>query len=226
MIFALLILLIAFQVAYSNKVYGGVISEKIIDAECIRHLYTSVVVRSYLSSGMVDPDYVGNTKHLHDHLVEWWPYMNPCFKCGNPEAQFKKLIAATTIPHKVILIYIMVDQGWGSDVEKNREFLTTLTSMMQESKYLPLIVTNKYNYEKIMGEDWSDLCSLPLYYQSLNGKDNCDDFVPFCGWYQAIGKIYKNNFPACTIKFDVAVGCDVSESPFLTGEPQGTTRAD
>ncbi len=226
MIFALLILPLAFQVTYSNKLYSGVIAEKVIDAECIRHLYTGVIVRGYLSSGMVDPNYVGNIKRLNSRHVNWWLYMNPCFKCGNPVAQFNNLIAATTVRHKSIIVSVMDNQSWGSDVEKNREFLTNLTKEIKGQGYVTVIMTSKYSYEKIMGEGWADLCNLPLYYQSFDGKDNCDNFVPFCGWYQANGKIYENNFPACDIKFDVLVGCDASRSPFLTGEAQGTTRAD
>ncbi len=225
MAFALLILLLAFQVAYSDKTYAGITSEKIIDAKCVINIYTTLIVRGYLSSGMVDPNYVDNAESLNKYKANWWPYMNPCFKCGNPEAQFKDLIAATYMPTKSILIYIMAGRGWGSDVAKNRDFLTTLTNKMRESNYLPLIVTSKYDYEKVVGADWEELSHLPMYYESLNFKANCEDFAPFGGWIFAIGKIFGDNYLHCDIKFDVMVGCAASGSPLLPGELQGKIRA-
>lgn len=197
------------------------ISELIHDVTCIRGSYTTAFPRGYLPLGTVDPDYVSNTKQLNSKGFVWWPYMIPCFKCGNPAKQAKDLIAAADIPNNIVTIYLDAGQKWGTDLDRNRAFILGLITEIVNEQHVPVILASKYSFEKILGKGWTELASLPLYYVSPNGKKSCGDFVAFGGWTKPDGKLYLSDSQVCGNKLDMIMLCGSSEP-----EQQSVTMAD
>eukprot|EP00831_Metopus_contortus_P041822 TRINITY_DN32884_c0_g1_i1.p2 TRINITY_DN32884_c0_g1~~TRINITY_DN32884_c0_g1_i1.p2 ORF type:complete len:175 (+),score=34.24 TRINITY_DN32884_c0_g1_i1:77-526(+) len=67
------ILLLIFAVAFANELYYFKISDKIVDAKCLKQSHENGLVRGYMSIGKVDPNYRSNIEkpvsytHLRAH---------------------------------------------------------------------------------------------------------------------------------------------------------------
>ncbi len=197
--------LFAAVVRPTNDAVG--ISEKISDAACIHKSYATAFPRGYMATGMLDPNYVSNTVLLEKQKFVWWPYMIPCFKCGNAAKQVRTLIAAADIPNNLVTVFIDAGREWSKDVETNRKFVLELLTEIINEQHVPILQTSKYSFEKVFGEGWSELSSVSLYYISPDGKKNCKDFTTFGGWTTADAKVYLSDSLVCGNKLDMIVMC-------------------
>lgn len=106
------------------------VSNTIADIKCLHQQYKKAFPRGYLSTGMVDPSFAHNLQLLRVENLLWWPYMQPCFRCGNPAGQAQALINATgTFKIHAIIIVVNQSAGWStSDLTLNQKFLLDLVS--------------------------------------------------------------------------------------------------
>lgn len=189
------------------------IPEKIVDPLCLHKVYKYAFPRAYISTGMVDPNYKGNVEKLTANGFTWWPYIVPCFKCGHAEKQVIAVLAVKEIATHMVSVYLDASNGWSKSQDKNREFISALIRTIVEQTHVPVIVTNKYSFEKIAGKDWSDLSELPLYYIAPDGKENCQDFAKFGGWTKPAAKLFRSSASVCGNKVDLILPCNSGAAP-------------
>ncbi len=183
------------------------ISEKIDNASCIRASYSSALVRGYLSTGMVDPNLKSNIAALTAVMVPVNIYMNPCVKCGNASGQIDAIYNVVGESHKMVGIYVFGDQ-WGKDKQANKKFLLELVMSVMSHSTLSFIITNKYQWEKIIGEAIMSLILAPVIYIKVDHKATCDDYDPFGCWTEPVGKKYESDRQVCNMKVGVINSCE------------------
>lgn len=198
--FTVLLLLFSASVLVSCATLGIVeISDKIDDVSCLTTSFESGLVRGYLSTGMVDPNLSSNLKVLLAAKFNANIYMNPCVKCGNATGQVDAMFAAIegkNIPYSFVGIYVSGDQ-WGKDKSANNKFLHELIVAITSHYTFAIIITDKYQWEKIIGEKIKDLLLCDMIYVNVDRKDNCHNYEPFGGWDEALGKKYESGIKAC-----------------------------
>ncbi len=182
------------------------ISEKVVDASCIQKSYPAALVRGYVSTGMVDPNLKANIAALTAAKVAANIYMNPCVKCGNASGQIDAIFKAIDNAQKVVGIYVFGDQ-WGTDKQANKKFLIELVMSIMSHSTLSFIITNKYQWENIIGEAVMDLILSPVIYVNIDHKATCDDYDPFGCWTEAFAKKYESDKQLCKQKVGVIYMC-------------------
>ena len=145
------------------------------DWECLMHedhSYGAVGwagVRAYTSQGYVD----NNAPHTIQHaraagMKHIGAYIFPCVPCGDPSGQVNGTVYYLT-HHKAepdMYWYDIERMHWSNDIFHNRAFIA---NMIKEGKRLGIkagIYTNYYNWDEIVGLDWSYPADqgLPLWY--------------------------------------------------------------
>ena len=183
------------------------IAEKVVDPECIKtQVKEGAWVRGYLSTGMVDPNLVYNVNLLNQFGVYVSAYMQPCFKCGNPKKQAQDLAASMPLKNRRFMIYVTSGQ-WGTDMNANRDFLTTLVEEFRSTGNAAGIVTSEQHYQSIMGKDWDTMSSLMLFYIKVDNITSCSDFKPFNGWKKPREKLYDVTESLCGNTVDYLHDC-------------------
>ncbi len=185
------------------------ISDKITDTSCLRSAYSAVLVRGYLSTGMVDPNLKSNLNKMLAANFDTNIYMNPCVKCGNPAGQADAMFAAigTGMPEMATGIYVFGDQ-WGADKQANKEFILKLVeSVMTTHRSVVFIITNNYQWEKIVGESVSELRATVVMYVNIDHKQTCEDYDPIGCWNVAFAKKYESDKALCGHKVGVMYVC-------------------
>ncbi len=195
------------------------ISDKVVDASCIRSSYPAAVVRGYLSTGMVDPNLKANIAALAAEGVMSNIYMNSCVKCGNASGQVDAIFNAINGARKSIGIYVFGD-GWGKDKQANQKFLLELINSIKSHSALCFIITNKYQWENIIGEGLMELTMTPLFYVEIDHKDTCSDFKQFGCWIMAYAKKYESDKLVCGQKVGVVSSC-IDDSNGMWGRLMG-----
>ncbi len=190
------------------------VSDKIADIKCLRKQYTMVFPRGYVSTGMVDPSYAYNVALLNKEKMNWWPYMQPCFRCGNPRAQAQALANASAAL-KLSAVNLVVDQsaGWSTtDLTLNQKFLLDLVSELKSNFGIVALMTSKYVYEQVVGKEWWMLGGHILYNQAPDGLETCKNYQRFGGWYEVTGKVFKNGLEVCGNTVDRMLWCKTVDS--------------
>ncbi len=205
--FTILLLAASFLLVSCNHTSLVEISEKIVNASCIRASYQLALVRGYLSTGMVDPNLKSNINVLLAAEVEPMVYMNPCVKCGNGKGQVDAVFKAIGVARMPIGVYVMGDQ-WGNDQEANKMFLLEIVmSIMLLHASPSFVITNKYQWEKILGKSVVSLLLTQLIYISVDHNENCGNYDPFNYWEQPFGKKYESDKQVCGQEMGVIRMC-------------------
>ena len=69
------------------------------------------------------------------------------------------------------------------------------------------VYTNYYNWQEIVGLDWTGASSHPLWYAHYDGAQNFNDFDSFGGWSRPSIKQYQGDATLC------GAGVDLTWSP-------------
>lgn len=189
------------------------ISDKIVDASCLRTSYSAAIVRGYLSTGMVDPNLKSNMDILSAAKFDAIIYMNPCVKCGNATGQVDAVFAAIgdIMLRKPVAVYVFGDQ-WGKDKQANKKFLIELIKAIAHHTSSSLIMTNKYHWETIIGETIMDLLISPIVYINVDHKKTCDDYEPFACWNKPLAKKFESDTTVCGHKVGMLFQCSESSN--------------
>lgn len=100
--------------------------------------------------------------------------------------------------------YVVVDDpdSWSSDDAENRDFFAKFDAavMAHTECYFDFgIITSKFFWEQIMGEDYSQYATKRLIYIHADNKASFEDFQKFGGWSSPYGKQYARNIHDCSI---------------------------
>jgi hypothetical protein len=173
------------------------------------------IVRSFRSTGSVDPAAVGTIKAARAAGVPYVDgYIFPCFSCGNPTGQVSetKNNLDSSYAKYDMLWYDIEPYAWSSDLASNQAFIK---AMVDEGIALGIkagVYSNWNSWQEIVGSSWSYPASkgLPIWYPHYDGSQSFSDFVPFGGWKTPLIKQYLGDKSSC------GVGIDYNYSPGLS----------
>ncbi len=176
-------------------------AELVKDLNCITGKgYTQLIFRGLMSMGLPDPN---AKKNLDIALkVDCTVYLNPCFMCGNAADQIDKTCDAILGTGYVYRPYLAIEDPsmWSSDVSANRKFVAEMVAKILSRKDCfddVRFKSTKYEWEKILGADYSEYSQRLLWYISGDKKKNYDDFKPFGGWNAPLAKQYIQKQEVC-----------------------------
>uniref|UniRef100_A0A914VAX3 Lysozyme n=1 Tax=Plectus sambesii TaxID=2011161 RepID=A0A914VAX3_9BILA len=114
-------------------------------------------------------------------------YFWPCTwaNCTDVKTQMKTTVEALNKAGAVIgtmWLDIEMDPEWSSDLNVNRQVVRDLVQQAQAMNVTVGIYTNNNSWGTIVGIDWAEFSSLPLWWPRYNDEQNFDTFIPFGGW--------------------------------------------
>ena len=175
--------------------------ELVKDMSCIQtNGYGRLIFRGLMKTGQPDPNAKENL--LRTTKIDSTLYLMPCFKCGNPRKQIQDTCTAIDGTGFLYRPYVTVEdpQDWSTDTAANREFLETIADeILSQHKCFDSVGfrTTKFEWEKILGADYSKFSTRRLWYVSTDRKQNFDDFKPFGGWKTPFLKQFIQNEGLC-----------------------------
>lgn len=160
-----------------------------------------VIIRGYRSLGEVDPSLAGNLQNAVNGGVPIVDvYLFPCVSCGNPSTQATSLWSSTVSANSNFqgTVWLDIETGtWGSDLAANQQFILSLANTLQSSGANVGIYTSYYNWEAIVGLDWTGVSQFPLWYAHYDNNPAFSDFTPFGGWSSPTMKQYNGGATVC-----------------------------
>lgn len=191
-------------------------AESVRDMRCIAaEGFTQLVFRGLMSSGLPDPTARANLEKAID--VDCTVYLVPCFKCGNAAKQIADTCDAIYGTNYFYHPYLVVEDPamWSADMMENRAFVEEAVRAILGSgrKCFDNVRfrSTKYEWEKILGLDYSSFSDRVLWYVSDDKRKSHRDFRPFGGWNVPRVKQYNKGQEICGNQ----VNFDVQDSPFL-----------
>uniref|UniRef100_A0A914WP51 Lysozyme n=1 Tax=Plectus sambesii TaxID=2011161 RepID=A0A914WP51_9BILA len=172
--------------------------------------YSFYVTRVYSETGHVDLNGVNNVKA--GRAAGWRDvdgYIYPSRRAGSPSAtqQMKDTIDTLNSQGAVIgMIWLDIerDPEWSSDLGVNQQVIRDLVKQAEAMGKKVGIYTNNNNWAAIVGINWSEFSSLPLWWANYNGQQNYDGFVPFGGWTRPAIHQYKGTTSGpCGVSMDL-----------------------
>jgi hypothetical protein len=170
--------------------------------------YGELLFRGLMKNGVPDPNAKQNLIVATD--IDCTVYLQPCFKCGNPRKQIQDTCEAIDGTGFVYRPYIVVEdpQDWSSDTAANRAFLEEIADEVVKQRNCfdnQRFRSTKFDWEKILGQDYIKWASKYLWYVSTDKKPDFNDFKPFGGWRSPLIKQYDQTEHVCehTVNLDV-----------------------
>eukprot|EP01022_Parablepharisma_sp_SALTPOND_P030290 TRINITY_DN75890_c0_g1_i1.p1 TRINITY_DN75890_c0_g1~~TRINITY_DN75890_c0_g1_i1.p1 ORF type:complete len:223 (-),score=8.24 TRINITY_DN75890_c0_g1_i1:57-725(-) len=166
-------------------------SEEIKDVDCIVDSYNYILLQLYLSEGKIDPMFKINMKHIKEY--EWrvliGGYVNPCLRC-DPSRQVSEIASTIKSTRVHLLPIVVMGKDWSNNRAANIAFLRKFIGELFKAVLRPIILTNEAEWSRIIGKDFQEFSSYPLWYVSHDKNPGKDDFKPFAGWNIPLGKEY------------------------------------
>ena len=178
------------------------------DCKCLKEKGQNFFIpRCYQSGGRVDPNCAENLDHAKAAGLHTDLYIFPCFSCGNPAKQVADTIAAVGA-RPVGYYWVDIEKyQWSPDKAKNREFLKEMVAAIKAKGKSPAIYSNYYMWQEVVGLDWAEFSSLPLWYALYDKVDTCSNYKPFGGWKSPKYKQYQGTTTLCNGGVDLSVAC-------------------
>uniref|UniRef100_A0A914R7X7 Uncharacterized protein n=1 Tax=Parascaris equorum TaxID=6256 RepID=A0A914R7X7_PAREQ len=84
--------------------------------------------------------------------------------------------------------------AWPSNKANNRQFIRDMVNKAKSMGVSVGIYTNYYNWQEIVGLDWTEMSGYPLWWAYYDGVENYRNFKPFGGWNKPAIHQYKGDF--------------------------------
>lgn len=165
--------------------------------------YDFAIVRGFMSTGAVDPNArasIDNAKAAGIPHID--VYLFPCVPCDDAARQADELWSALGGHFGTVWLDIETFH-WSSDKSRNQAFISTLASTLKAKGARVGIYTNYYNWESIVGLDWSDMKEHPLWYAHYDDDASFKDFERFGGWDSPAMKQYAGSTDVCGASVDL-----------------------
>ena len=164
-------------------------------------------VRAYRSNGSTDPNAPSSIKNARAAGIKHVSaYIFPCVSCGNGAKQVNDTVAFLKSSGATpdIYWYDVETYNWSSSLSSNQAFIT---DMITKGKALGIkagIYTNYYNWQSIVGLNWSYPAQqgLPLWYAHYDDSASFSDFAAFGGWSKPSVKQYEGDQSSCGVGID------------------------
>jgi GH25 family lysozyme M1 (1,4-beta-N-acetylmuramidase) len=166
--------------------------------------YSFAIVRGYRSSGSVDPNVVTNIRNARAAGIPYVDvYLFPCVPCANPASQATALVNAIKGENYGTIWVDIEILSWSSSLTSNQQFITTLVNQLKSLGQTVGIYTSYYNWQTIVGVNWSGVSSLPLWYAHYDNNPSFSDFTAFGGWTRPSIKQYAGDVTVCSTGVDL-----------------------
>ena len=198
-----LALIILFSLGLSHK--GLDIPDLISDEgfKCyIENGFDFTVFRGYRSLGDVDPNACSNLKKASQYGFKTDVYFFPCVPKGNPAKQIDDMITGLQgCPYS--RIFLDIEEWAWTTKDANREFITILIDTLIQKTGRCDIYTNKYEWNIIVGSDFTYGSKCSLWYPHWDNMQTFNDFISFSGWTSSVMKQYSALNDICGYKTDL-----------------------
>ncbi len=200
------------SMSLAQETENGVwISEPIKNQFCFYDQgYTWMYIRAYTSTGTIDKSARQNLIDTQPYLANRRLYINPTMKVA-PENIIGKICSDVIKGlnekfHVYVAVYADTNT-WTNDKAKNRAFMEKLRESMEKQPecYRTInVISRKFDWEKVFGEDYTEFSKRILIWDKTSGKGcSRDDFVPFGGWVKPDGIVFNHNVKVCENTCDV-----------------------
>ena len=206
----ILIVLLAMTQAQTE---GGVwISEAVKNPSCYYEKEVNwIYVRAFLSSGIVDKEAKNTLVSTKDYIQNRRLYINPTIKLTPEEIISNVCSDVIEGLEEVFHVYVVVFHDanyWYKDPAQNREFMEKLRDSMQkhtECFKTINVITRKFDWEQVFGEDYSAFSHRVLIWDKTTGTDcSREGFIPFGGWPRPDGVVFSHRVELCNNTCDVS----------------------
>ena len=156
------------------------------------------------SNGLVDPNLCSNLQTNRQAGIQPQVYLTPCFSCGNPYKQYQDLSdymegCLGSYARHIEVRLVVEGLELGSKLD-NQKFISDLVQTIHDYEGSCMILTSKYDWDNIVGEDFTQLSSICwVWYVHLDNYPGFQDFVPFAGWKSPSLKQYSQNVQMCNL---------------------------
>ena len=164
-------------------------------------------VRAYQSYGSTDGNAPTTIKNARAAGVsEVSAYIFPCYPCGDGAKQVNDTVyflnANNASPD--LYWYDVENYEWSSNIYNNRAFITDMIEKGQSLGIKAGIYSSYYNWQSIVGLDWTypHDQGLPLWYAHYDDNASFSDFVAFGGWSSPKVKQYEGDKSSCGVGID------------------------
>ena len=149
--------------------------------------YRFFIARVWESVGNYDNTGIQNIKNAKAAgWVDVDGYIFPCLRSGcaaaknQVEATVNRLNADGA---KFGMLWLDIERlAWPADKNHNRQFISDMMSQLEAMGINYGIYTNYYNWEEIVGLDWTGASHRPLWWANYNGHQDYTGFKGFGGW--------------------------------------------
>ncbi|KAI7856356.1 hypothetical protein BDC45DRAFT_66544 [Circinella umbellata] len=139
--------------------------------------------------------------------------LKPCVHRGctkTPQEQvdeFTSFANANKMGYRYLWLYVSTFDNWSSSPPAANqatlnEYKEALDAASSNTLWEWGIATSASDWETITGSlDWELDGTVPLWYESHDGKPNFDDYTPFGGWETPFSKQYTKDAEFCDATF-------------------------
>eukprot|EP00005_Dracoamoeba_jomungandri_P002001 CAMPEP_0174250800 /NCGR_PEP_ID=MMETSP0439-20130205/847_1 /TAXON_ID=0 /ORGANISM="Stereomyxa ramosa, Strain Chinc5" /LENGTH=212 /DNA_ID=CAMNT_0015330963 /DNA_START=76 /DNA_END=714 /DNA_ORIENTATION=+ len=166
--------------------------------------YEFAIIRGFRSSGSVDPYVVKNIENARAAGIPYVDvYLFPCVSCGNPGTQSAELLSAISGQNYGMVWVDIEVYAWTSSKTTNQRFITEMVGNLTSRGAKVGIYTSYYNWESIVGLDWTGVSRYPLWYAHYDNSPSFGDFKAFGGWSKPSIKQYAGDKTVCGAGVDL-----------------------
>ncbi|CAI2351712.1 unnamed protein product [Caenorhabditis sp. 36 PRJEB53466] len=155
---------------------------------CLKNNGISFVIpRIFTSVGTLDNTGINNLKNAHAAGIATVDgYLFPCLAshCPSGALQVKETLNALT-QHgtKVATLWLDIERlAWPANHASNRAFIEAMVKEAEGLKQTVGIYSNYYNWQDIVGLDYTGLNHLPLWWAEYDGEKDFAKYKEFGGW--------------------------------------------
>ncbi|CEF61772.1 Glycoside hydrolase, family 25 and Glycoside hydrolase, catalytic domain and Glycoside hydrolase, superfamily domain-containing protein [Strongyloides ratti] len=176
------------QTALAVIGFDGIQPLSVSTLQCLhKEGYRFFIARAWESSGNYDYTGIQNIKNARNAGFEYVDaYLFPCLSSGcahaanQVEATIDKLKSSGA---KIGMLWLDIERyAWPANLASNRNFISAMVSKAQSMGVKVGIYSNYYNWQAIVGLDYTSHSNLPLWWADYNGHQDYTGFTPFGGW--------------------------------------------
>uniref|UniRef100_A0A1I7YMQ9 Glycosyl hydrolase family 25 n=1 Tax=Steinernema glaseri TaxID=37863 RepID=A0A1I7YMQ9_9BILA len=164
--------------------------------------------RVWESVGNYDFTGIQNIKNARSAGIEYVDgYVFPCLKssCAPAKNQVEATInRLKSDGAKIGMLWMDIERlAWPADHAHNRQFITDMVNQAESMGVKVGIYSNYYNWEEIVGLDWTAMNKYPLWWANYNGEPGYGKYREFGGWTQPSIHQYEGNKQGpCGVQLD------------------------
>lgn len=176
------------------------------DMDCLGNEFDVFLMRGYKGTCAVDKNAKSNFQKCHAVKPGMCAfYISPVSKCDAEKAvnDFCDQVIVGTNIRFAIFVEIADPPNWGSDTSENRAWLEklvqALAARVNDCVYWIAMQTNKWEWEKIFGADYTTMSQYRLLWEFIDHDPNFDPstWTNFGGWTRPFSKQYARGEDVC-----------------------------